>query len=148
MSLPASWIEKIFTKLTLVYGRDFLSRWEGLNIDDVKSDWGHELDGFQNFPEGIAHALTHLPSSKAPTVMEFREIARKAPLPEFKALPSPKASPQVVAEQLARLAPLKKIMTRPGDKAWAPQIIARHEGGEQISPTVLKFAQAVAGVKA
>ena len=77
-----------------------------------------------------------------------RTRARKAPLPEFKALPSPKASPEVVAEQLARLAPLKKIMTRPGDKAWAPQIIARHEGGEQISPTVLKFAQAVAGVKA
>lgn len=29
MSLPAAWIDKIFTKLTLAYGRDFLGRWEG-----------------------------------------------------------------------------------------------------------------------
>ena len=32
---------------------------------------------FATTPEAIAHALTHLPPGKPPTVLEFREIARK-----------------------------------------------------------------------
>ena len=139
--MPSAWVDKIFTKLALVYGRDFLARWEGLEIADVKTDWAHELSGFQRFPEGIAHALTHLPSGKPPTVFEFRDIARKAPLPKFKQLPSPKASPEVIAEQLKRMAPLREVVQRPGDKDWAKRIIYRHEHGEQINPTSLRFAR-------
>ena len=61
MSLPLPWIDKIFEKLTIVYGRDFIGRWEGLEISDVKTDWGHELSGFENWPGAISHALATLP---------------------------------------------------------------------------------------
>ncbi len=82
MSLPMPWIERIFTKLTMIYGRDFLGRWEGLNIDEVKADWAHELAGFKNHADSIAYALKNMPDSgKAPTVLEFRAMCRKAPEP-------------------------------------------------------------------
>ena len=99
MSLPAAWTDKIFTKLTLAYGRDFLARWEGIDLNDVKSDWSHELAGFAEHPEAIAYALANLPP-KAPSVIEFRALARRAPLPEVKLLDAPKADPARVAGSL------------------------------------------------
>ena len=70
-------VEVIFTKLSLAYGRDFLIRWEGLDIAMVKADWVHELNGIS--PESVRHALRNLPASKPPTVFEFRNIAVSAP---------------------------------------------------------------------
>ena len=145
MSLPIAWIDKIFHKLTLLYGRDFIGRWEGLEIADVKTDWGHELSGFQNWPEAIAHALATLPPGKPPTVMEFRDLARKAPRKELIALPGPPADPERVAAELKKLAAITgKAIAAPGridHKAWAKRIIARHEAGENINPTSLRFAR-------
>ncbi|MNT07761.1 hypothetical protein D3C72_1424760 [compost metagenome] len=98
----------------------------------VKSDWAHELSGFERFPEGIAYALTHLDPSKPPTVFGFRDLARKAPRTEDKQLPAPKASPEIVAEQLKRLAPLLNRLEPRADKEWAKRLKARHDGGEKL----------------
>lgn len=102
MPLHASWVDRIFTKLTLVYGRDFLNRWSDIDINAVKADWAHELDGFERHPEAIAHALKCLPPGKPPTVLEFRELARRCPLPEFKALPAPAVDREKVSKYLAQ----------------------------------------------
>lgn len=141
MSLPVAWIDRIFTKLTLVYGRDFLGRWEGLDLNAVKSDWAHELAGFEKFPEGIAHALTHLDLVKPPTVFQFRDLARKAPVPEARQLSAPLASQAVVAEQLKRLAPQLHRAQAPADKGWAHVIIQRVKAGERLNPTTVRFAR-------
>lgn len=141
MSLPVAWIDKIFTKLTLVYGRDFLGRWEGMDLNAVKSDWAHELAGFEKFPEGIAHALTHLDLVKPPTVFQFRDLARKAPVPEARQLSAPLASQAVVAEQLKRLAPQLQRAQAPADKGWAHAIIQRVKAGERLNPTTVRFAR-------
>ena len=66
-ALPLAWVEKVFRKLTVVYGRDFMARWEGQEINDVIEDWAEELAGFVNWPEAIAWALKNLPDSKPPT---------------------------------------------------------------------------------
>jgi hypothetical protein len=80
MSLPMPWVDRIFTKLTMIYGREFLGRWEGLNIDEVKADWASELSGFKEFPDSIAYALNNMPEGiKPPTVLDFRAMCRKAP---------------------------------------------------------------------
>ena len=141
MSLPAAWTDKIFTKLTLAYGRDFIGRWEGIDLNDVKSDWSHELAGFEGHPEAIAYALANLPP-KAPSVIEFRAIARRAPLPEVKLLEAPRANPERVAAELAKLAPLRvrKSADLRGGKDWARSLIARAAAGERIRPICLKFA--------
>ena len=86
MSLPSSWVEPIFTKLTLIYGQQFLRRWQDLDLDAVKADWAHELDGLDKSPKRIAYALQNLPPEKPPTVLEFRAIAWKMPAESNNAL--------------------------------------------------------------
>ena len=141
MSLPSAWTDKIFTKLTLAYGRDFIGRWEGIDLNDVKTDWSHELSGFDAHPEAIAYALANLPP-KAPTVLEFRAIARRAPQPDAPRLEAPKADPERVAKELAKLAPLRRAAVQTvGAKDWARRILTRAEAGERIRPICLRFAQ-------
>ena len=91
MTMPLPWVEKIFRRLTLVYGRDFLSRWEGQEINGVIDDWALELAGFANWPEAIGWALNNLPADRPPTVLQFRDICRKAPARSAPALPEPEA---------------------------------------------------------
>ncbi len=110
MSLPQNWVDRIFEKLTLVYGREFLNRWEGLPIAEVKADWAHELDGFDKWPEAIAHALKNLPPDRPPTVLQFRALCRAAPPKVLPQLPQPKADPARVKAELAKL---RALFTRP-----------------------------------
>ena len=79
MSLPNNWVDRIFAKLTLVYGTDFTRRWEGLDVDDVKADWARELAMYQQAPAAIAYALENLPENKPPNVLQFRALCRAAP---------------------------------------------------------------------
>lgn len=147
MSLPSAWTDKIFTKLTLAYGRDFLSRWEGLDVGDVKSDWSHELSGFDAYPEAIAYALANLPP-KPPSVIEFRAIARRAPLSEAPRLEAPKADPVKVAAEIAKQVDLKAAFAPKHDpKDWAKRIVSRSENGDRINPTTLKFARQALGME-
>lgn len=140
MSLPASWIDRIFVKLSLAYGRDFLARWEGIDLNDVKSDWGHELAGFERHPEAIAHALAHLPA-KAPSVIEFRALCRQAPAQEAPRLEAPPADPERVKAELAKLGDMRASPPRAGRLDWARGIVARAEGGAKVSPTCLRMAR-------
>jgi len=129
MALPSSWVDRIFDKLTLVYGHHFLGRWSGLDLDKVKADWGHELDGFERVPEGIKHALSHLPPGEPPTVLQFRELCRRAPAPEYKALPLPKPDPKIAAIALSAL----KRPAHRGPKAWAWDLKEREERGSGLT---------------
>ena len=108
MSLPIFFIDQIFSKLTLIYGRDFAGRWEGMNVADVKADWAHELDGLDRSPQRIAYALKNLPISKPPTVLEFRATAWKMPAESNNALLEMKAH-RGVAPSLETLAAIAKI---------------------------------------
>ena len=149
MSLPAAWIERIFQKLTLAYGQEFLNRWAGVNLSDVKTDWGHELSGFENKPEAIAFALQNLPAGKPPTVMQFRAMANQCPSSDAPRLPEPKADPQRLAAELSKLGQLRSHVAsaeRPGAKDWAHRIVARHAAGERINACTLRMAREALGV--
>lgn len=86
--LPLPWVDRIFEKLTLVYGSEFVNRWKsiGVPIEKVKEDWALELAGFHDQPDSIAHALQHLPPDRAPTALQFRDMCRKAPPKQSPAL--------------------------------------------------------------
>ena len=147
MSLPSSWTDKIFTKLTLAYGRDFLARWEGIDLNDVKSDWSHELSGFDAHPEAIAYALANLPP-KAPSVIEFRALARRAPLPEAPRLEAPKADPVKVAAEIAKQTGLREALApKHNPKEWAQRIVDRAAAGDSSRPITLKFACEALGME-
>lgn len=149
MSLPTPWIDRIFSKLTVAYGRDFLSRWEGVSMADVKTDWAHELSGFVNCPEAIAWALAHLPDGKPPTVMQFRTLANSMPRQENIPLPPPAPSAEKLAKELGKMVSLQHAIknTTVDHKEWARRIIARHDGCENIKPVSLRFAREALGVK-
>jgi hypothetical protein len=99
MHLASEWVDRIFEKLTLVYGRDFLGRWDGLDIRAVKADWAHELGRFANAPDSIRFALDSLPPSKPPTALEFKQLCNRAP--EY--LPVLLRPPQPSVEQKQRV---------------------------------------------
>jgi hypothetical protein len=103
MSLPPHWVDRIFEKLAVTYGREFLGRWDGIPIENVKADWAHELAGFAHLPEAIAHALKNMPADKPPTVLQFRDMCRRAPPKQILKLDAPRADPARVKLELAKV---------------------------------------------
>lgn len=139
MSLPDTWTDRIFDKLTLVYGQSFLRRWADIDMAAVKADWSHELAGFQQHPKAIAWALENLPPDKPPTVLEFRALCRKVPAEQPKQIEGPPADPARVAAELQKIANI-----RPDEKkdyrAWARRIVERRQAGESISSCAYNMA--------
>lgn len=141
MSLPAPWIERIFDKLTLVYGHQFLSRWDGINLIEVKADWAHELRGFAQNPGAIAYGLEHLPAGKAPTVIEFRAVCNspQAPQPE-RPIAIPYAPAPVVdegARTVERLKLARAQIPNVDGSAWAFALeLKDREDPKVLTPTV------------
>lgn len=148
MSLPAPWVDRLFEKLTLVYGREFLARWDGVPIADVKADWAHELAGFERHPQSIAHALQHLPPDRPPTVLQFRAMCRAAPDSTRPQLPPPKALPADWERVKAELAKVRESLTnnRQDPKDWARRILARQAAGERPSSISVRFAREALGM--
>ena len=142
MSLPLPWVDRVFEKLTLVYGQAFLARWRDIDLNAVKSDWCHEMAGMEKSPSRIAFALANLPE-RPPSVIEFRALCRSAPVPDVPKLPEPKADPERVAQELAKLrnTSLAQPMQSVGCKDWARRILRRVEQGDK---TVSRTAWAMA----
>lgn len=101
----------------MTYGRDFLSRWEGLDVTDVKADWADELDGLAKYPDRIRYALENLPF-KAPTVLEFRALAFSKPADPTPALPPP--DPAGLKRIAASMAPA--INTQEPPSEWMARL--------------------------
>lgn len=145
MSLPIKAIDRLFERLALTYGAAWVRQWEGLNMNDIKAMWAHELSGFSGRLEAIAWALENLPE-RCPNVIEFRNLCRRAPAPEVPKLPEPKADPERMRAELAKLghvpASQRAGVTATVDhKAWAKRIIERHDSGEKVRPISLRFAR-------
>ena len=137
MSIPSAWIDRIFEKLTLVYGAEFLNRWKGVPLEEVKADWARELDGLEKRPEAIKYALEHLPTDKAPTVLQFRELTRRAPEKQAIALPPPEVNPAAVARAIEMA---NKAFNTPVDRlARQREHMAMELRGERISPAQRDF---------
>lgn len=137
MSLPIAWIDKIFKKMTLNYGVEFVARYKGQKINDVKTDWSHELSGFDSMAYAIAFGLSNLPD-RVPTAQQFKTLCRQAPSKQI-ALPppSPKADPDRVAAELAKLAPVRNA-PKIDSIDWARSILANPNGR---TPTVIQMAK-------
>ena len=152
MSLPAKWIEKIFHKLTVAYGRDFLGRWEGIPLDAVKADWADCLAGFEANPGAISYALDHLPDSKPPTAQDFRTICCRAPEAAVPRLEAPKPSPERVSEAFSQMAKAREAVSAcrvvVDHKAWAKRIVANAAAGLAVNVGPLRMAHQALGMAA
>lgn len=144
MTMPLAWIDRIFDKLTLTYGQQFLNRWRDIDMNSVKSDWMHELSGFEKFPESISFALQNLPESP-PTVIQFKTLCRSAPRPDNAALPPPAKADPVIAKMVCEGLKAKPHETV-DHKAWARKILKDKENGIIRTPTVVLFAKQALGL--
>lgn len=144
MSLPLKAIDRLFSRLGATYGAAWDRGIGTTPIADIKAAWAHELSGFSDKMELLAWALENLPE-KCPNVIEFRNLARRAPAPEAPKLPEPKADPERVRAELAKLSPVVSSIKAPtaayDPKAWAKRLIARSDAGEKLNPTTLRFAK-------
>ena len=88
MIMRDEWIDRIFQRLTGIYGSQFTAKFKQIvdGIDEgtanAKGVWAKELGNFSDKPESIAYALDHLPTEHAPNALEFRDICRRAPRKE------------------------------------------------------------------
>ena len=148
MSLPLEVIDRMFARLIATYGRDFSARWEGLDQNAVKSSWGHELAGYENNLKAIAYALENLPE-RAPNVIEFRNICRRAPSVQSLQLEPPKFDKAIAAMVMNGTRKVLENSPKIDHKAWAHRILADVAAGIKRSPAVVQMAKnAVEGVHA
>lgn len=148
MSLQIKAVDRLFQRLQATYGSEFMGRYKGTPEGDLKTVWAHELAGFENQLHALAWALENLPE-KCPNVIEFRNLARRAPAPEVPRLPEPKADIARVNAELAKLAPLKAEREKAprGWLDWAYALQSRENDGEKLNPTVRLFYRQALGIE-
>jgi hypothetical protein len=138
MTISEKAIDRLFHRLSATYGSDFLGRYKGQTENDLKAVWMHELASFEHHLGMLAWALENLPE-RAPNVIEFRNLARRAPQAEVPRLPEPAADIERVNRELSKLGGLRKqLSNNPGGgwKDWAWALKARDEAGEKMNVTV------------
>ncbi len=130
MPLQTSWVDHLFAKLTVRYGAAFLRQWPDADPALVKADWSEVLDGVRG--DSLSYALRFLPV-KPPNAIEFRELCRKAPVPQQLQLPAP--APQADPERVQRImARLRRVDTdSPADKCARSIVRIVSERGGRIS---------------
>jgi hypothetical protein len=146
MTLPRKWVDEIFARLSVRYGKAFMNRWDGVDIELVKADWAEELSGFQNWPEAIKYAFDHMDTEKPPTVAVFRDLARKAPPKQVPALEAPTVNPEVMTQAVTQIKSASQVK-KVDPKQWAHKILDRYKAGEKLNPTTLRFAKEALGYK-
>lgn len=135
MSLPEPWVDKLFQKLSVTYGQGFMRQYDGVDPADVKANWADELSAFQQSPEAIKYAIRHLPADRAPTVLQFKDLCRRAPdssFPRLAALPPPTQEP---VDPVVAAKTLEAIRSKSGldPKQWARELRAKEQAGLKLT---------------
>lgn len=148
--LPPAWIDRIFDKLAVTYGREFLSQYEGIEANSVRANWAYELRNFESRPWAIRYALEHLTPARPPNPLVFLELCRQAPAPPAPRLEQPKADPDVIRRSSEKLRALRTEiasgMENNDPLGWARTIVAKKKKGEHVGMFALNAAKsALAG---
>jgi hypothetical protein len=138
MSPSAKFIEALFHRFTLRYGRAFLARWEEVPVDEVKADWARELACYAERPEAIEHALALVDPAEPPTAAQFRDLCSTAPAPVFRARPELKQAQRAAEVRRQCLHPVMPKIGR--DVRWAADMVQRAQAGERVSGYSLRLA--------
>ncbi len=144
-------VEYVFKRLAATYGAAWDRSLGQSPIADVMTVWGHQLQQFTGSDAAkkmVVWALDNLPD-RAPNVLEFKALCRRAPSSIPLALPEPAADPERVAQELAKLTGMVKPLPAPiGHKDWARRIVTRKDVGDRINPTSLRMARDALGLTA
>lgn len=135
--LPNSWIEKIFTYMSGLYGSKFSDLWRGSDLNTVKQLWAEKLGGFEPIPGAIKEALDALDGKPfPPTLPEFLELCRESARRQTAQKPmlEHKPTPEEIKRGQEAASKLYTALSQKNDhKAWARRLKARNESGEKLS---------------
>lgn len=115
MSIPVEWVDRIFERLTVLFGRRFGDLYAGVDEDRLRQAWAVELAGFRDHPERIAKALQACKGVQhPPTLSEFVALCRvqHADAPAG-LLSAPKGDPEVARANLKRVREMLKTAVKP-----------------------------------
>ena len=74
-ALPEAWVERLFLRLSAMYGKRFSDMWSGVDLQGVKSVWAIDLGGFTG--DEIAAGVEACKSKEwPPTLPEFIKLCR------------------------------------------------------------------------
>ena len=143
--LPPKVIDKLFFRLSNVYGSQWTNLWRDNDIDEVKELWRDELGYFANNLEAFAWALAHLPE-RVPNLVQFKKLCFDAPMVN-QALAIDYGKPAPIPQEIAQ--ELKKI-TAPREfdhKAWAHRVLNDANNGIKRAPLSIRFAKEALNIK-
>jgi len=124
-------VKRIFTRLTLRYGAQFMNLWPGIDdMTPVHMDWAIVLGGLSD--EALTFGLENLPD-RPPIATAFRDICRRSGH-VVKALPQARPEPDLerLEREFRRLGELA-AQTKKDPKGWARRLREKDKAGEHIS---------------
>jgi hypothetical protein len=150
MPLPTKAIDRLFERLMLTYGNEWTMKFEGIDMNGVKSMWAHELSSFADNLKILGWALENLPA-KCPNVIEFKQLCRQAPKGDTKLIDAPKASADIVDPEIKAMIQAVVRQTTPDQKghdykAWAKRLKARHDAGEKLEIFQIRSYKVALGI--
>ena len=122
-TLPRAWVEKIFSRLSAIYGTGFSGKF-GNDVENALEVLGEELGGFSDNPDAIAYALRNLNHTYAPSALEFVNLCRHAPKKSLPALEAPVADP--VESKKAMKVAKEAVYGNKDLHAWAKRPRSQH----------------------
>lgn len=155
-AIPIAWVESLFKRMAVTYGKHFADQWRGLDTTAIKRHWGIELGKLKR--EELTHGVQQLAGRDwPPTLPEFVKMCRPpaaAPMLASHAPVTP-AGPCKAATPAARARELLSQFTRGGiknadevagdGKEWARRIMARRAAGEVMYLAAIEEAEKVLG---
>ena len=128
--LPSAWIDRLFERFALMYGNQWLAKWQGLDLAAVKSAWSEDL-AFASADQ-IRRALDHCRANNPhpPSSPEFVGLCRAfAPAMDTRrALPN-YATEEMPPEVRAAIARVLEPGKKRDPKDWAREVLYLHEQG-------------------
>lgn len=74
--LPEAWVERLFERMLLDYGKKFADQWEKADMDKLIAHWARELAGYSGAE--IKRGLDALATREwPPTLPEFKKLCRR-----------------------------------------------------------------------
>lgn len=145
--LQNGWVERLFSRLSAMYGAAFGRQWEGTNLPDVKSVWAEKLGGFNAAQIGAAlNSCDERPYP--PNLPEFIDLCRQVARRQGGSSAQPQAPQLSGQERIERSEQLAKAAAKDEGydwRGWANHLKSEYLAGVCLHPMQIEMASSAMG---
>jgi hypothetical protein len=147
-ALPNAWIDRLFERFALMYGKHWFDQWGGLAIDDVKAAWATDLAfaSGEQVRKALDHCRTH--NKFPPTSPEFVGLCKafsatydRPALPDY-------SKGEIAPAVRAEIAKFLTAAEKRDPKDWARRILAEQAAGNYPHVCGIEMAKRALGLAA